>query len=547
MCGLVGFQSIDSGKLNILRAKMLLQYLSESRGKDSTGIFSPEIGVVKNADSASKFLEGMYDTKDIDFSKLNDSKIFIGHVRQKTHGEKKATNAHPFRYENIVGAHNGVINNHTKLIPEGQFPIDYPVDSMVIFARLHKDNNYKVLSEMIGAAAILFYNYKEPTILYAYRNSDRPLCYGFIEGEGIYFGSTEESLKVIDCTNIKEIKENILYKFENGKIKTSFKVARASDPDSLLVSNFSEIKELKDLFGFNLLVKQTSSYYNKGILNDSDYTYIKGYIKASHGPGNSSFQVQAAQNFEDKDNSGSVYTSELDINSYNAFFKKGNIVRAVRDFDYQTTKKNKKKVRACIKHELFIIVKPLTSRTQRSVTVTSLLDSNKDLLMDVSHLEAITTQKLLTETADEIGFKLEDEVKRVETLIDSVSPEEINKFKGITEEKIYSVLDTKLRKVLNLESKALDNNQFRSIIENQLNLNFDELDNNNLTKSLERTYQNITKLKEQIANSLNLLGDDFKIGDLALATLLDELEQISMDVISIYDNHSVENSEHALS
>lgn len=549
MCGLAGFQSINNGdskgKINKLRVKMLLQYLSESRGKDSTGIFTPELGVVKSAETASKFLEAMYNGN-IDFTKIDEASIFIGHVRQKTHGEKKAANAHPFKYNNIVGAHNGVLTNHVKLIPANEFPIDYPVDSMVIFSRLQKDNNYKVLSEMLGAAAIIFYNYNEPNLLYAYRNEDRPLWYGYVDGEGLYLGSTEESLKIIDCRDIKEIKPNILYKFKNGEVKESIKIARAHDPESLLLTSLASIKDTKLLIGFNLLVNHTNSKIaSKYLEPKKDFVYVKGQAYTSgHNNINtiSSYSIKATESFEHDITNEAFYLSDLDVESYNAFFKKGAIVRAIRDFNYaqQGKKKNKKPERACIKWELFIITKPLEKRTSRTVTITSLLEPKKVLIMDVSHLQAVVNSKLLEESCKLINLNLDPASSEIETIVEGHS-DNPKLYNGIQDDKLFSFLDTKIRKEIG-HITNVNPNEFKTLVEEQLAMDFEQVEddfNKGIIQSLNLCYNRIKILKDHIAQLKNDIPG-FTIGSMTVEDFEDNLESLAMDLISIYDSNLTE-------
>src|SRR3546814_12623264 len=44
-----------------------------------------------------------------------NSKAFIGHNRAATLGKVNGLNAHPFRYDNIMGAHNGTLDTQSWL------------------------------------------------------------------------------------------------------------------------------------------------------------------------------------------------------------------------------------------------------------------------------------------------------------------------------------------------------------------------------------------------------------------------------------------------
>jgi hypothetical protein len=415
MCGLAGFNAVKNGEADPLKLKLLLQNLSETRGTDSTGIFCEKTGIVKSVDKASKFLESLYGSKDIDFNTSSkESPVFIGHVRRKTTGDKKVEHAHPFNYDNIVGAHNGEISNYKFITPKGDVVADYPVDSMVIFARIGKEKNFKVLNEMIGPAAILFYNKTEPTTLYVYRNSERPLYSGKIEGQGVYFSSTMESLKIIDCTEIEDVTQNILYKYTNGVIEKQWKIARAIDFDSLQVNYSTDFKSMNELLGFNILIENRTHITDK---LRGKYCFCNSLVKTNqwdHTQGKHVKKISENQvavlPYNDK---GEIEETEIEtyltyfvLDSYNAFFQQGSIVRSIRKFMYAKTKKNKNadKTVACVKHELFSITEPLKSRKSGDITIRSLLDPEKCLIMSVSNLEAVVTKDVFDASAKEIGL-----------------------------------------------------------------------------------------------------------------------------------------------
>ena len=207
-CGLIGF----SGKTNFDKNKIntLMLWNSLERGKDSTGIYSPKNGVIKNADAGAKFLLS---------TPFEEDNLLIAHVRAKTVGAATIANAHPFLEDKVVLAHNGTLKNHWGL--SRKYNLDYQkydVDSHIMCAIMSKENNFKVLSEIEGAAAVLISNIDNPNILYAYRNGERPLFKGHVDG-GMYISSIKESLELIGCKNVKEFKENYLYTIIDGLIQ----------------------------------------------------------------------------------------------------------------------------------------------------------------------------------------------------------------------------------------------------------------------------------------------------------------------------------------
>jgi hypothetical protein len=210
-CGVIGFSGFKGKTFDPVKIAYLLYHNSVERGKDSTGIYTPEVGIIKDSDNAEKFLIA---------NKLAPSSLFIGHVRSATVGVKSKNNAHPFRAGNIIGVHNGTLLNHWSLALKRDIPTaDINVDSEVIIKCLNHDQNPKIFSEIDGAAAVLFTDTNEQdNTLYAFRNNDRPLYRG-VSDEGMYISSLEETLKIIRCTKIEEFKENNLYTIKLGKIE----------------------------------------------------------------------------------------------------------------------------------------------------------------------------------------------------------------------------------------------------------------------------------------------------------------------------------------
>lgn len=112
MCGIVGFTSSHTNA-----APILLEGLSklEYRGYDSAGI------AVRNGISDPEIVKAKGRLKLLS-EKTNGGAAIegtcgIGHTRWATHGEPSETNAHPHCTEdrNVVGAHNGIIENYVEL------------------------------------------------------------------------------------------------------------------------------------------------------------------------------------------------------------------------------------------------------------------------------------------------------------------------------------------------------------------------------------------------------------------------------------------------
>ncbi|MEK6881928.1 MAG: hypothetical protein AABY22_20080 [Nanoarchaeota archaeon] len=205
MCGIIGYSGLSL--FNIDKIKILFLY-NETRGEDSTGLYTPENGIVKSIDSVSDFIYN---------KKIKISNMLIGHCRKCSMGTIRESNAHPFEIDNIIGVHNGHIKNtHDLCTWDEKRYFDLDIDSQMIMYLLSKYKDPRFLYKINGSAALLFTD-KRTNIVYAFRNDQKPLFYGKIKKD-MYISSIEDSLKAIGCKNIESFKENYLYQIESGKI-----------------------------------------------------------------------------------------------------------------------------------------------------------------------------------------------------------------------------------------------------------------------------------------------------------------------------------------
>ena len=110
MCGIVGYTGNQQAAPILLDGLAKLEY----RGYDSAGIAvrgEKGLSVVK-----AKGRLSVLDEK-TDGGRAIQGTCGIGHTRWATHGEPSETNAHPHVSddENIVGVHNGIIENYQEL------------------------------------------------------------------------------------------------------------------------------------------------------------------------------------------------------------------------------------------------------------------------------------------------------------------------------------------------------------------------------------------------------------------------------------------------
>lgn len=355
MCGLQGFSG--KGEYSLDKIKFLMLWNSVERGKDATGIFTPDSGILKDNDPAAKFFIGK------EIQKLKKDKTLIGHVRAKTVGFNTAKNAHPFEAGNIIMAHNGTLTfTHTLSSKYKMKAVDWDVDSQILAEALSqnyeegkgKEENYKVLSEYEGAAALVFYN-KDTENLYCWHDKERPLFYGWDEYGNMYISSIKESLEAISLFSVTEFEINTLYTIKDSQIVTTkkYKTYLELNPPIVTTRNCSndknvlkktttlEFPEIGDkqrgftketlkpyyLIGFNVRAKYTTSggQSSNGPLASvvkNKFYLVTGYYA------NNSLVVQIL----DEDKKHRVcFTQALDIEDF--FPKVGDLVVLVSDLE----------------------------------------------------------------------------------------------------------------------------------------------------------------------------------------------------------------------
>ena len=208
MCGLIGFTGNKNKKANRYFLKQIMK-ANDSRGGHSTGYFDGEF--FTKVVGKSPLLQ-----KEIDKLKTN---VFIGHTRFATHGVISCPNQHPFQYGNIVGAHNGVLNNYIEVGEElGQDETE--VDSQMIFKALEvaqdTKDRYNVLGMFSGTLATI-YTDTDTGLVYTYRNGN-PLFVGRDKNGSAYFSSLKPVLVKLGLKGIFELKEERVYVWEGANI-----------------------------------------------------------------------------------------------------------------------------------------------------------------------------------------------------------------------------------------------------------------------------------------------------------------------------------------
>lgn len=286
MCGIVGYSGINNFNEDKIKT---LMFFNQERGKDSLGYYTTK-GINKELGK----VEDVFTTKEY---KIPEDKLFIGHVRAATVGKVELKNAHPFQHDNIVLVMNGTLTNHWSLAREYDFNIqDFDVDSDVLAAIINKTQSKEILSKIIGGCAIIYTN-TNTGLMYAYRNAERPLYRGKLD-DAMYLSSIDKSLKFIGCTDVKELKQDVLYEIKDGKVVNNFK-----------------IKKLNSTSTQSINTKDNISCFNHKLIKESNVT-----IYETNGIGFTSIDINNSSN---KDLVGLWLTPLININDYRGVFLKG--------------------------------------------------------------------------------------------------------------------------------------------------------------------------------------------------------------------------------
>ena len=174
MCGLFGYIGKDNKRFSWDKFNVLGLF-NDSRGGDSCGRYL--LGRVLYGVEKKKLY------RDLVLSYKNDSvfkenNVILGHCRKATVGAHTEANAQPIvllneslteeqkKQENVltedfVMIHNGTLQNHEELAEKyGIKEVKGETDSKIL-AKLIKKEGFKILTEYIGAAAIVIYDIRE--------------------------------------------------------------------------------------------------------------------------------------------------------------------------------------------------------------------------------------------------------------------------------------------------------------------------------------------------------------------------------------------------
>jgi glucosamine--fructose-6-phosphate aminotransferase (isomerizing) len=200
MCGIFG--SFNASKFEVL------DQANRQRGNFASGLLYHD-----DTNYDIQKTEGCFDWNVI---KLPNGLIYLGHNQAPTSTERvwRENNCHPFITNNWAVAHNGVLTNFDKLKRDYLPDHTNGVDSSIIpalFSHFEKDYNEidlisHVLSMIEGTFGLWIVNCKSLNI--------------YVARQGSTLFYDKNSFSSVKGTDMKDIKEGVIYKFNKKGIKS---------------------------------------------------------------------------------------------------------------------------------------------------------------------------------------------------------------------------------------------------------------------------------------------------------------------------------------
>jgi hypothetical protein len=212
MCGIFGWQLGSQPEIDKVQRAILGAFLAQkndNRGGDSYGWWAPggrsiEGGVVRGLGLIAPHAR-----------MLAPHPTLMGHTRKATTGDVKEGNAHPFLVDGIIGAHNGMVYNHSEI--QAKYNRKFEVDSMHLFAHIAAGLDFK---ELQGYGAVEYVDTKKMNRVYLCKMSGGDLnIIGLGKSakavNGVVWSSDKDHLKL--ALDVAGVEDYFHYKVESGK------------------------------------------------------------------------------------------------------------------------------------------------------------------------------------------------------------------------------------------------------------------------------------------------------------------------------------------
>lgn len=193
MCGIAGYRLSDADMETMDGAAIIeaLGLAIEPRGHDATGVLTVtargRVKLRKEAHQATRFF-GRHSGIGA------NAKLALIHTRAATQGSELFNgNNHPIVSGNIVGVHNGIVDDYAFWKDYPDRKRQYQVDSEAIFAAIDHLGWKKGLEEMSGSMAVAWIDLSDPLSLNLAKG-DNPICIIRSRQGSIFFASTADAV-----------------------------------------------------------------------------------------------------------------------------------------------------------------------------------------------------------------------------------------------------------------------------------------------------------------------------------------------------------------
>lgn len=121
--------------------------------------------------------------------------VLLGHNRYATKGAVTSSNAHPFDFPKLAGAHNGTLTNQSLLDDH----INFQVDSENIYHHMNRHGPEATCKALSGAFALTWYNKEDQSVNFL-RNDQRELHYAYSEDRKTLIWASEKWMILVACS-----------------------------------------------------------------------------------------------------------------------------------------------------------------------------------------------------------------------------------------------------------------------------------------------------------------------------------------------------------
>jgi hypothetical protein len=361
-CGIFGQATNNPAKLETSSVNLLGIYNIE-RGKMSCGLTWD--GEIQHGLGVDKLYSDFIIDREIKPKKIP---VMFGHTRQPSAGAVVTIdNAHPFGFGTsndeqgyeFIGCHNGTLKNATELAEKYKIETSESIeknyqnssyqtqrkkiDSEILLEIIYRTKTFKVLSDYIGTAALVWTWVNEPEKVYlwsgasryeqgsktSFESEERPLCVYQKGKNNMFFSSINKSLSSIgaDSKVNYQIKPNTVYVVSNGNFKeaVTYNISRDKAGQSEKIEVFSGRQNGYNQAGFNSKHSELwNNYYPQNNNFNENLMHVNANVKNDLNSTYSLINIQEDKPLKAIDKYiGKVYSKSL------RYWKSGYVINGI--------------------------------------------------------------------------------------------------------------------------------------------------------------------------------------------------------------------------